>query len=206
MRAALVLALLAAGCAGPLGAAPHHDPAGIYRATQRQARGPTALPSPSPVRARTVMVRAFGGEILAPTGALLMDDHPDGPVVEAYLVPNLKEILFGRVTATLAARGLRVLRAYDPDTAPSAEVSSVLDLELEALELHRWKKSDLYDSGTPGIVDLARVRYRFAWRDLRGAGAEVEAAHDLALPSGGDDLSALGEVIADQVLRQLEGT
>lgn len=199
---ALLLALLVA-CSGPMAAAPHHDPAQAFAAAEERHAGFTPMPATTPVPPQLVAVRAFGGEVLAPTGSLIMDDHPEGPVVEAYLIHNVREVLYSRVTEQLARRGLRVLRIYDDATPVPPEVAAVLDVQLRAFELHRWKKSSLFGSGRPGIVDVARVQYDFRWQRARGEASQASGGHELLTEPGADPLAATAQLMAEAFIAAL---
>ncbi len=197
-----LLSLLAA-CSGPMAAAPHHDPAGAFEAAQARQTGFTLMPAASAVEPLLIVVRAFGGEVLAPTGSLIMDDHPEGPVIEAYLTANVREVLYSRVTEQLAQRGLRVLRIYDDATPVPPEVAAVLDVQIQGFELHRWKKSSLFGTGLPGIIDLARVRYDYRWQRARGAPIQASGQHDLVLEPTEDALAATARLMAQDLMAAL---
>jgi hypothetical protein len=186
-----------------MAAAPHHDPARVFAAAAERQAGFTLMPAATPVDPQLVVVRAFGGEVLAPTGSLLMDDHPEGPVVEAYLIHNVREVLYSRVTEQLARRGLRVLRIYDDATPVPPEVQAVLDVNIRAFELHRWKKASLFGTGLPGTIDLARVQYDFRWQRARGASTQASGGHDLVLEPAEDALAATAQLMADAFIAAL---
>jgi hypothetical protein len=189
----LALVLVLGACAGPMRAAPHLDAGGIRTAQP----GLTALPAPVRVSPRTVVVRAFNSRILAPTGSLLVDDDSNGPVVEAYLTRNVGEALYSQLARLLGLRGLRVLRAYDAVTPIPPEAARVLELELSHFELHRWKQEG-------EVVDLVRVRYRFAWQAPGRAPTPLApAAHTLKLGPSADALEATATLLADTVLQAL---
>ena len=200
---AVALLSLLAACSGPMAAAPHHDPAAAFAAAQARQTGFTLRPAAAAAPPLLVVVRAFGGRVLAPTGSLIMDDHPEGPVVEAYLTSNVREVLYSRVTEQLAERGLRVLRIYDDATPVPPEVAAVLDVQFQGLELHRWKKSSLFGTGLPGIIDVARVRYDYRWQRARGAPTQASGEHDLVLEPAEDALAATARLMTQDLIAAL---
>jgi hypothetical protein len=195
----LVLGCASVACHAPLGAQ-HHRALSLVENARAFGRLPQVRTSTAEVTriAYPVALELFVDRTLSPTGVYVHDFADRGrETAEVYFTPHAVEHLFDFTCQALERAGTEVHRRYGAARAGDGN-SRRAAVSVTHFELHR---ADVERSASAArFADVARVEYRWEWRDREDhALARGEATHQLVLSSEADALAVLGQSIAAEL-------